>query len=155
MILWHLPSSFTYYSLTAMRSQSVIQIAQIVGVSLLSMGLAHLAKPMIATAQVCNVYGCSQSGAGACNVYGCPNVGADPCNVYGCPVAPPSNNPSNSPASDQSGRSFQVINRSGAEFYYFYASPAGQGSWSNDLLGDNTLPSGQVWNLTLTRSCRS
>lgn len=141
-----------------MGFQSVIQTARIVGVSLLSIGLAHLAKPTIASAQVCNVYGCSQSGAGACNVYGCPNVGADPCNVYGCPVAPPSNNPSNNPSnrptSAQASRSFQVVNRSGSEFYYFYASPAGQGSWSDDLLGDNTLPNGQGWNLTLTRSCQ-
>jgi len=151
-----------------MRFQSAIRTAQIFGVSLLGVGLANLVKPSVASAQVCNVYGCSQPGAGACNVYGCPqpgsgscnvygcpNVGANQCNVYGCPAAPlPNNNSNPTTNSAQTSRSFRVVNNSGVEFYYFYASPSGEGSWSSDLLGDNTLPNNQAWSLTLSRSCQ-
>lgn len=138
-----------------MQFQSAIRTAQIFGVSLLSVGLANLVIPTVATAQACNPFGCSAPGAGPCNPFGCPNPGASPCTPFGCPASPASNNNSNpTTTSSTSIRSFQIVNNSDAEFYYFYASPAGQGSWSNDVLGDNTLPNGQAWNLTLSRGCQ-
>jgi hypothetical protein len=137
-----------------MRFQSALRIAQWFGMSALSLGIVHFVNPAVSVAQVCNFYGCSAPGAGECNVYGCPNPGAAPCNFHGCPAAPPINNSLPSANSAQSSRSFQVVNNSGVEIYYLYASPAGQDDWSNDVLGNSTLPNGQYWNLNLTRGCQ-
>jgi hypothetical protein len=51
-------------------------------------------------------------------------------------------------------RSFRLVNNIGSDIYYLYASPAGQNSWSNDLLGSSILPSRQSWNANLSQGCR-
>lgn len=137
----------------------VIRTAQIFGLSFLGVGFTNFIAPTVSVAQTCNPFGCSAPGAGPCNPFGCPNPGASPCTPFGCPTSPASNNNSNNNSSSivnsaQASRSFQVVNNSGAEFYYFYASPAGQGAWSDDVLGSNSLPNGQAWNLTLSRGCQ-
>lgn len=139
-----------------MQFQTVMRTAQYFGLSILSLSVVHLANPAISVAQVCNFYGCSAPGAGECNFHGCPNPGAAPCNFHGCPAAPPSTNNAipSVPSSAQPSRSFQVVNNSGVEIYYLYVSPTGQDAWSDDVLGSNTLPNGQFWNLNLSQGCR-
>jgi hypothetical protein len=146
----------------------MFQTAQILGLSLLSSGLANFMTPDIVVAQVCNSFGCSAPGASSCNAFGCSAPGASPCNAFGCPApgagpcgafgcpSPPTvnTNPNPSASSPQTNRSFQIINNTGVELYYFYASPAGQNSWSNDVLGNSTLPNGQAWSLRLIRGCQ-
>ena len=55
-----------------MRFQTVTKFAQILGMSIFSMGLASLAVPTASVAQVCNFWGCSAPGAGECTIHGCP-----------------------------------------------------------------------------------
>ncbi len=55
-----------------MRFQTVTKFAQILGMSIFSIGLANLAVPTASVAQVCNFWGCSAPGAGACTIHGCP-----------------------------------------------------------------------------------
>jgi hypothetical protein len=58
-------------------------------------------------------------------------------------------------SSSTASHSFQVWNNTGRVIEFLYASPSGQNTWSNDLLGNNTVLSpGQGWNLTLTRGCQ-
>jgi len=61
------------------------KISKVLALSILSAAVPLLVEIQPSTAQTCNVYGCSQRGAGACNPYGCPNPGAGTCNPYGCP----------------------------------------------------------------------
>jgi hypothetical protein len=154
-----------------MQFQPIVRSIQTLGISLLGIGFINIIAPNTATAQSCNVYGCSQPGAGQCNVYGCPNPGADQCTVYGCPAAPPApppappqnnngngngNNPSSRPSNAPnrpSNRSFQVTNGTGQDIHYLYVSVANQDDWSNDLLGDNILTDRQSWNMRLREGC--
>ncbi len=148
-----------------MKIQPVVY-AQVLGVSILSAGFINIIDVYPATAQSCNPFGCSQSGAGQCNPFGCPNPGAGPCTPFGCPASPqnnsnsnnnsPSNSNNNSPGNSSSRRSsrpFQVTNSTGQTINYLYASNSSQENWSDDLLGNNVLPAGQAWNLTLRGGC--
>jgi hypothetical protein len=57
-------------------------------IGVLSTILPLLGRAQPSVAQTCNVFGCSQPGAGACNPFGCPNPGANPCTPFGCPASP-------------------------------------------------------------------
>jgi hypothetical protein len=57
-------------------------------IGVLSVALPLLGHTQPSVAQTCNVFGCSQPGAGACNPFGCPNPGANPCTPFGCPASP-------------------------------------------------------------------
>ncbi|MCC5976111.1 MAG: hypothetical protein JJT81_18955 [Rubellimicrobium sp.] len=45
--------------------------------------------------------------------------------------------------------SFQLINQSGLTVVEMYAAPTGAGSWGNDILGANVLPSGETGTVTV------
>lgn len=131
-----------------MKIQAVAKYAQILGISLFSCGLVNIVDSRPATAQVCNVFGCSQPGAGECNPFGCPNPGAGPCTPFGCPASPTgsSNNPGNSQ------RSFTINNNTGLNVTSLYLSPSSDSDWGpNDLNG--TLYSGNSTRYTLRGSC--
>ena len=71
-----------------MHFRTTARHAQVLGLSLLNAGALILLKPEAAIAQTCNVFGCSQPGAGECNPFGCPNPGASECTPFGCPASP-------------------------------------------------------------------
>lgn len=109
-----------------------------------------------AFSQVCNVFGCSQPGAGACNPFGCPNPGAGECTPFGCPASPPTNsNNSNSSQSspNNSSRSFTIINNTNQAIQALFLSPATDSNWgANDINGN--LLSGNSVSFRLTGDCR-
>jgi hypothetical protein len=131
-----------------MKIQSATKYAQILGISLFSFGVVSTIDSHPATAQVCNVFGCSQPGAGECNPFGCPNPGAGSCTPFGCPESPRGN--SNTPGNSR--RSFTISNNTGLNVTALYLSPAVENSWGqNDLNG--TLYSGNSTRYTLTGDC--
>jgi hypothetical protein len=88
-----------------MKIKSLAKYAQILGISLFGVGFIHIINPDYVAAQSCNVFGCSQPGAGECNPFGCPNPGAGACTPFGCPPSPTgSSNPSGN-----SQRDFTII----------------------------------------------
>jgi hypothetical protein len=134
-----------------MKIKSATKYVQILGISLSGFGLVTIVDSYPATAQVCNVFGCAQPGAGECNVFGCPNPGADPCSVFGCPPSPTGTS-NNSNAPGNSRRSFTISNNTGFNVTALYLSPAVENSWGqNDLNG--TLYSGNSTSYTLTGDC--
>jgi hypothetical protein len=48
-------------------------------------------------------------------------------------------------------RNFNVTNRTGYLIDQIYLSPSGDGSWESDLLGEWTLPDGDVYGIVLER----
>lgn len=131
-----------------MKIKSATKYAQILGVSLFSFVLVNMVDSRPATAQVCNVFGCSQPGAGECNPFGCPNPGAGPCTPFGCPASPTSS--SNNPRSSQ--RDFTIRNNTGLNITALYLSPSSETSWGpNDLNG--ILYSGSSTTYTITGGC--
>ena len=105
-------------------------------------------------AQVCNVFGCSQPGAGACNPFGCPNPGAGECTPFGCPASPPtnSNNPNQS-TSNNSSRSFTITNNTNQAIQALFLSPSAESSWGTNDINSN-LFSGNSVTFQLTGDCR-
>ena len=89
-------------------------------------------------AGACNVYGCSQPGAGDCNVYGCPKPGAGACNVYGCPAAPQGSSPppsgSSQNATASDRRNFTIFNKNSQTITNLYVSSTDINSWGRDIL---------------------
>lgn len=137
-----------------MQSQLAVQVTQFLSVCLLSISLANLVIPAVASAQPCNPLSCLVPSTASCSSLTCPTPSTNPCLSLGCSAVLTSNNNSNlTDSSVPINHSFQVINNSGMDLYYLYTSPAGRVSWSDEVLGDNTLPHGQTWNLNLNGSC--
>lgn len=131
-----------------MKIQSIAKYTQIFGISFLSVGLINIVNSQPATAQSCNVFGCSQPGAGECNPFGCPNPGAGPCTPFGCPASPTGS----SNTSGNSQRNFSISNNTGMNITALYLSPSSDSAWgTNDLNG--TLYSGSSTTYTLTGNC--
>jgi hypothetical protein len=65
-----------------------VSFSKALTIGVLSVALPLLGHAQPSVAQTCNVFGCSQPGAGACNPFGCPNPGANPCTPFGCPASP-------------------------------------------------------------------
>jgi hypothetical protein len=144
-------------------ANSVSKIVSVVGlVGISSLGLSFLAIQKSALAQSCNVFGCSQPGAGECNVFGCPNPGAGSCEVFGCPSAPVNTNPTPPPANsnqspsngsnNSSNRTFTVRNNTNQSVQSLYLSRSSESSWGNSDIG-STLFNGNSVNFTLTGAC--
>ena len=143
------------------------KISKVLALSILSAAVPLLVEIQPSTAQTCNVYGCSQRGAGACNPYGCPNPGAGTCNPYGCPKrgavscnpygcpnpgaaacnpygcpASPqnSNRPARFPASAR--RNKVVYNRNSRPITGLYVVPTNSESWGCNILPNRHLQLG-------------
>lgn len=124
-------------------------VSKLLAVSALGIGFLGAPPPEPVAAQVCNVFGCSQPGAGACNPFGCPNPGAGECTPFGCPSPPPS--PSNN--TNDSRRDFTVYNNTGTNITALYLSDSSDSTWgSNDL--SNLLYSGNSIRYSLTGGCQ-
>ncbi len=48
-------------------------------------------------------------------------------------------------------RNFTITNRTGYLIDQIYLSPSGDSSWESDLLGEYTLPDGDLYDITLYR----
>lgn len=133
----------------------IISVVGFVGISSLSLSFLPIQK--LALAQSCNVFGCSQPGAGQCNVFGCPNPGAAACTTFGCPSAPVNTNPPPSSNSTQSPsnsltRTFTVRNNTNQSIQSLYLSSSSESSWgASDIR--STLFNGNSVNFTLTGEC--
>lgn len=68
--------------------QRLSKLTSICAISVCSAGIAFIPALQPSLAQTCNVFGCSQPGAGECNPFGCPNPGAGACTPFGCPPSP-------------------------------------------------------------------
>lgn len=142
-------------------ASSLLKVASIVGLLGIS-SLSSLAIQKSAFAQSCNVFGCSQPGAGECNVFGCPSPGAGSCEVFGCPSAPVNTNPTPPPAnstqspsnssSNSSSRTFTVRNNTNQSVQSLYLSNSSESSWGTSDIG-STLFNGNSVNFTLTGAC--
>ncbi len=64
--------------------------------------------------------------------------------------------PMDAPAADTAEeityeQDFALVNNTGVEIYYFYASPVGASDWEEDILGDMTLLDGETLEVSIDR----
>jgi hypothetical protein len=60
------------------------------------------------------------------------------------------------PASAQARQDFSIVNSSGFQVNKIYVSATSQNNWGRDLLGENVLPNGRVFDVTFapnTQEC--
>jgi hypothetical protein len=54
------------------------------------------------------------------------------------------------PAAAQARQDFSLVNSSGFQINEIYVSASSQRNWGRDLLGENVLPNGRVFNVTFS-----
>lgn len=127
---------------------SLISTLGYIGASSLGLCVSFISIQESALAQVCNVFGCSQPGAGECNPFGCPNPGAGECTPFGCPASLPANNTSNS-TSNSSSRNFTISNNTNQAIQALFLSPSSDSGWgTNDINGSLFTNNSVSFNLT-------
>ncbi|MEO0645048.1 MAG: hypothetical protein AAFZ17_02645 [Cyanobacteria bacterium J06650_10] len=141
------------------NQQTLRKLLSSLSISVITAGVALVSGQGVATAQGCNVFGCSAPGAAPCNVFGCPAPGAAPCDVFGCPApptppAPPASSPS-TPEKIEEFRDFSISNRTGRAVERLYLSPSGDTGWGADELGNDVFLHGDVvvFGLNSSSSC--
>jgi hypothetical protein len=97
--------------------------------------------------------GTSNASGAANNANRASNTSANAANTAASPAASPAaaNTSANTSAQPGGGQDFTLVNSTGVEIYALYVSPHNADDWEEDVLGRDTLPSGQTVDIKFNR----